>query len=153
MAVSEVRGRQYARFARGGRLPNMPGVRRGYPVDKQDVEGGLIMPTVEQAVLAVIIRHVEAGNKRVPVWEVEQAHPKHQLSGRVRLRDLRKKGLVSYESRMEDNTYLVHTSLPALYLAWVRLTGKLHPNAGRGRETERAWSFDASKIRETIDNL
>ena len=80
--------------------------------------------TVEQAVLGVLISYLSRGIKRVPVFEVEQAHEKHRLSGRARLRGLRVKGLVSYKYCSDDNTYEILSSLNDLHESWRKLTGK-----------------------------
>ena len=81
--------------------------------------------TVEQAVLRVLIDHVSKGEKRVKNYLIESAHPQHYLSGRARLRGLRKRGLVSYKFCEEDNTYLIYSTLKELEDAWEILTGKM----------------------------
>ncbi len=80
--------------------------------------------TVEQAVLGLIISYLERGMKRVPVWQVEQAHEAHQLSGRARIRGLRNKGLVEYKYCADDNTYEIMSSLSDLHEAWQKVGGK-----------------------------
>ena len=78
--------------------------------------------TVEQAVLQVVIEYVERGKRDVPNYVVELAHKEHQMSGRARLRGLRKKRLVQY--RAHDNEYEVLTPIEDLKKAWEGLTGR-----------------------------
>src|SRR3990172_8419695 len=80
--------------------------------------------TVEQSVLRAIIECVKRGEHKIKISEVECAHPIHQLSGRVRLRELRKRGLVDYKYHEEDNTYLIYSSLTELENSWEVLIGK-----------------------------
>ena|SRR3989304_1695475 len=80
--------------------------------------------TVEQAVMRAIIECVKRGEQKIKISEVECAHPIHQLSGRVRLRELRKRGLVDYKYHEEDNTYLIYSSLTELENSWEVLIGK-----------------------------
>ena len=80
--------------------------------------------TVEQSVLRAIIECVKRGEHKIKISEVECAHPIHQLSGRVRLRELRKKGLVDYKYHEEDNTYLIYSTLTELENSWDILIGK-----------------------------
>lgn len=70
--------------------------------------------TVEQAVIDLIIRYVANGVTSIPIHEIEQAHPKHQLSGRARLRGLRLRGLVAYHHNDKTNTYVIESSLGQL---------------------------------------
>lgn len=70
--------------------------------------------TVEQAVIDLIIKYVSNGIRSIPIHEVEQAHPKHQLSGRARLRGLRLRGLVAYHHNDKTNTYVIESSLGQL---------------------------------------
>ena len=67
--------------------------------------------TVDEAVLQVIIDHLEMGIKKVPIHLIEQAHPVHKLSGRTRLRDLRKRGVVNYRYDRQTNCYIILSSL------------------------------------------
>jgi len=80
--------------------------------------------TVEQSVLRAIIECVKRGEHKIKISEVECAHPIHQLSGRVRLRELRKRGLVDYKYHEEDNTYLIYSTLTELENSWEILIGK-----------------------------
>ena len=80
--------------------------------------------TVEQAVMRAIIECVKRGEQKIKISEVECAHPIHQLSGRVRLRELRKRGLVDYKYHEEDNTYLIYSTLTELENSWEVLIGK-----------------------------
>ena len=80
--------------------------------------------TVEQAVMRSIIECVKRGEQKIKISEVECAHPIHQLSGRVRLRELRKRGLVEYKYHEEDNTYLIYSTLTELENSWEILIGK-----------------------------
>jgi len=80
--------------------------------------------TVEQAVMRAIIECVKRGEHKIKISEVECAHPIHQLSGRVRLRELRKRGLVDYKYHEEDNTYLIYSTLTELENSWEILIGK-----------------------------
>ena len=67
--------------------------------------------TVDEEVLQVIIDYLEIGTKKVPIHLVEQAHPIHKLSGRARLRDLRKRGIVNYRYDKHSNCYIILSSL------------------------------------------
>ncbi|MBI3582395.1 MAG: hypothetical protein HY096_00410 [Nitrospinae bacterium] len=80
--------------------------------------------TVEQAVMRAIIENVRRGESKIKISEVECAHPIHQLSGRVRLRELRKRGLVDYKYHEEDNTYIIYSTLAELENSWDVLIGK-----------------------------
>jgi len=74
--------------------------------------------------MRAIIECVKRGEHKIKISEVECAHPIHQLSGRVRLRELRKRGLVDYKYHEEDNTYLIYSSLTELENSWEVLIGK-----------------------------
>ena len=80
--------------------------------------------TVEQAVMRALLECVKRGEKKIKIGEIECAHPIHQFSGRVRLRELRKRGLVDYKYHEEDNTYLIYSTLTELENSWEILIGK-----------------------------
>lgn len=103
--------------------------------------------TVEQAVMRVIISHVERGERRIPNHLIEHAHPKHQMSGRARLRGLRQKGYVTYASR-KDNTYEILSDLQSLYQAWKELTGRRWTSEFRRKREEEAMEKERVSLEE-----